>query len=317
MAGNDVGDFLERHSDVLARFFEHVAEMVFLMEVVGYRQFRYLLINAEAKKYAGLGQTACGKRIEEVYADQPHIAELLISKYQEAVDTRKPVLFVWDDTICCESILTPILNSAGVCTHVLSLVRDVTPRKRLVEQLQFMAYHDTLTGLPNRRLFQERLSAALAQHAETGLPFAVLYLDCDLFKTVNDTMGHEIGDRFLQEFARRLQTSVRTLDTVARLGGDEFVILLLSVADHGEAIRLTEQILASVRRPWKIQQHEFTASVSIGVAFCPQDGSSSQLLMRHADVALYLAKAEGRNQYALFDRASCPCCQASCQRAAP
>ncbi|UFJ42699.1 diguanylate cyclase [Brevibacillus humidisoli] len=296
----DVTELIERHTDVLSWFFDHAADMVFLMEVAGFRQFRYVFINREAMKVARISESAYGKRIDEVYADDPKKAELLISKYQEAVEVGKPVSFVSIDEICGESVLTPIINSDGVCTHVLSLTRDVTERKRLEEKLQFMAYHDTLTGLPNRRLFEERLSQVMTQTVKTGLPLAILYLDCDLFKEINDSMGHEIGDQFLQEFANRLQCCVRSSDTIARMGGDEFMILLPAVANQGEAIVLTQRILDSVRRPWKIRQHTFTASVSIGVALYPEHGSTGELLMRHADIALYQAKSQGRNQYTLF-----------------
>ncbi|MBO8162930.1 MAG: diguanylate cyclase [Brevibacillus sp.] len=299
MSLHDVSELIQRHGEVLASFFDHVADMVFLMEVAGYRKFRYVLINPAAMQFAGLTKDACGKLIDEVYATNPEKADLLNSKYQEAVERRGPVSFVSTDETCGESVLTPIMNANGVCTHVLSLTRDVTERKRLEDRLQFMAYHDTLTGLPNRRLFQERLTEALATARQTGQPLAVLYLDCDLFKTVNDTMGHEVGDEFLQGFANRLRYCVRATDTIARLGGDEFIILLPSI-QVSDVFDIAQRILDSVRHPWKIQKHQFTASASIGIALYPEHGDTSELLMRHADIALYQAKAEGRNQYALF-----------------
>jgi diguanylate cyclase (GGDEF)-like protein/PAS domain S-box-containing protein len=177
---------------------------------------------------------------------------------------------------------------------------DITARKLAQEQLEYQAYHDILTGLPNRLLFTDRIGVALA-HARRKERFAaVMFLDLDQFKTINDTLGHSVGDRLLQSVASRLSTCVRAEDTVARMGGDEFTILLPDLADRQGAIKVADKVLEAVRYPLSIDGMELYISTSIGISMFPEDGADAEALLKSADAAMYRAKDSGRNNYKFF-----------------
>jgi diguanylate cyclase (GGDEF)-like protein/PAS domain S-box-containing protein len=178
--------------------------------------------------------------------------------------------------------------------------RDITERKAFEEQLHHQAFHDPLTGLPNRALFAERLDHALARAARHGRTAAVLFLDLDRFKVVNDSLGHEAGDRVLVTVAARLKECVRGEDTVARFGGDEFAILLAELADASAAVRLAERIIATLDHPFRLGAHDIATATSIGIVRSTPAHTAADLL-RDADVALYQAKAKGRGRYEVFD----------------
>jgi diguanylate cyclase (GGDEF)-like protein/PAS domain S-box-containing protein len=177
---------------------------------------------------------------------------------------------------------------------------DITEQRRAEERLQFQAFHDALTGLPNRLLFVDRLSHALAQARRRGESLAVACLDLDRFKVVNDTFGHEAGDRLLVEIGRRLVACARESDTVARLGGDEFVAVLPGIRDRAQAAAAARRMLDALRPALTVDGHELRVSVSIGVTLCPHDGDDVSTLMRNADRAMYRAKELGKNDFRLF-----------------
>ncbi len=176
---------------------------------------------------------------------------------------------------------------------------DITKRKEAESQLVHQAYHDALTGLPNRMLFQDRLTQALGLARRNGRGLAVLFLDLDQFKLVNDTLGHAAGDRLLQTVAERLRQSVRRSDTVARVGGDEFNLLLPDVARGNQAARMAEKILATVARPVEVDGHRLYITTSIGISLFPADGDDAEALLTSADIAMYRAKELGRNGFQL------------------
>lgn len=181
-------------------------------------------------------------------------------------------------------------------------VRDVTKRREAERAVRSMAYHDPLTGLPNRLLFADRLKMVVARASRTREKTAILFIDLDNFKAVNDSMGHAAGDALLKEISSRLRSSVRESDTVARQGGDEFLVILNSVASVSQAVTASERILGSVRKPVKLTEGEVFVSASIGVVMHPDDGSDADVLIRNADVAMYHAKEGGRNQCQLFNQ---------------
>jgi diguanylate cyclase (GGDEF)-like protein len=169
------------------------------------------------------------------------------------------------------------------------------------QQLAHLARHDALTGLANRTLFLEKVAEALARMRRQGDTFAILMLDLDRFKTVNDSLGHPAGDALLKEIARRLQVATREVDCVARFGGDEFAVLQAADPDQrGGAITLSDRILAAVTEPYELDGYKIVLETSIGIALAPQDGDDAAELIKHADLALYRAKAEGRNRYCFF-----------------
>jgi diguanylate cyclase (GGDEF)-like protein/PAS domain S-box-containing protein len=176
---------------------------------------------------------------------------------------------------------------------------DITKRKDAESQLVHQAYHDALTGLPNRMLFHDRLTQALGLARRTHRGLAVLFLDLDQFKLVNDTLGHAVGDRLLQAVAERLRQSVRKSDTVARVGGDEFNLLLPDVGRGSQAAKMAEKILATVARPAEVDGHRLYLTTSIGISLFPADGDDAEALLTSADIAMYRAKEQGRNGYQL------------------
>jgi len=180
------------------------------------------------------------------------------------------------------------------------VARDITERKRAEERISFQAYHDLLTQLPNRALFKDRLSVALSQAHRSGRLVAVLFIDLDRFKLINDSLGHAEGDELLKGVAGRLQGCVRRSDTLARLGGDEFTILLPDLSDAEDAAIISQKVIDELRRPLSVGGQEVRATASIGIALYPSDGSEAESLVKHADIAMYHVKTAGKNGYAFF-----------------
>ncbi len=192
---------------------------------------------------------------------------------------------------------------AGAPTHYVGVFSDITRLKESQEQLDFLAHHDPLTGLPNRLLFQDRLLHAIGRAARESQQLAVMFIDLDRFKNVNDTLGHQTGDRLLKEVASALSGRLREGDTLARLGGDEFVVLLEHVDGQYGATQVAQKMVALFEQPFLVSGHELFVTGSIGVALYPQDALDANLLIRHADVAMYQAKARGRNGYQFYSPA--------------
>jgi diguanylate cyclase (GGDEF)-like protein len=189
----------------------------------------------------------------------------------------------------------PLSGGGWVSTH-----EDITERRRAEAALAFIAHHDALTELPNRTLFQERLMEAMAL-ARRGTHCALLCLDLDRFKVINDTLGHPVGDGLLRAVAVRLLTTVRAVDTVARLGGDEFAIIQVGLSSPDDASLLADRIIAAMRQPYHIDGHRVVSGTSIGISIALRDGTSSETLLKNADIALYLAKTERRGTYRFFE----------------
>lgn len=182
---------------------------------------------------------------------------------------------------------------------IQTLHQEVEDRKRIQERIQWMAHFDSLTNLPNRAFFAERSSEAIHQAAANNSPLAVIFLDLDRFKHVNDSLGHKVGDALLQDIAKRLRAAVREKDTVARVGGDEFVLLLPGANAQGAA-RVAGKLQEASRKPYNIGHHELNMAQSMGIALFPKDGENIDQLTQSADVAMYHAKLDGRNTYRFF-----------------
>jgi diguanylate cyclase (GGDEF)-like protein/PAS domain S-box-containing protein len=183
-----------------------------------------------------------------------------------------------------------------------AFMRDLTERKRTEHELTRLAFHDTLTGLPNRALFSDRLEHALSRARRPGDPVAVMFLDLDNFKVVNDSIGHEAGDQLLVAVADRLRACLRTPDTVARFGGDEFTILLDAITDPDEVTSVAERIAKSLRSPISVGGHEVFTTASIGIAIATDAEENTESLLRKADLAMYRSKGGGKAQYTVFDQ---------------
>ena len=209
---------------------------------------------------------------------------------------RKDGLMVWFETTS-RSVRDP--RSGGV-DEIIGVSRDISERKRAEEQIEFQAYHDALTGLPNRRLFRDRLTVALAHARRMRTPLAVMFLDLDRFKEVNDTLGHSFGDEMLKLVAARLQEALREEDSIARMGGDEFTVLLADLASTDDAATIAQKLIETVAQPMRIEEREIFITTSIGIALFPSDGDTAELLLKNADHAMYRAKDAGRSSVQLF-----------------
>lgn len=193
-----------------------------------------------------------------------------------------------------------VLDAQGQPFRRAGIVQDVTERKLQEARIERLAYHDPLTGLPNRSLLMDRLGQALAQAQRHQGLLALLFLDLDRFKNVNDTLGHLLGDRLLCQVAERLRTALRECDTIARLGGDEFVVLLTDVQDVADAAHVADKLLAALAAPFVLGERELHINASLGVSLYPRDGQDADALLKYADTALYKAKEGGRNAYRFF-----------------
>ncbi len=201
--------------------------------------------------------------------------------------------------IWIEAYAKLVLDEDDQVLRLQMVGRDVTERKRLEEKLSNMAFYDSLTGIPNRRLFQERLIQTIKEADRYERKFALLYMDIDKFKQINDTLGHDAGDELLKQFSIRVQNCLRDSDILARQGGDEFTILLTEIKEEKDAVSIAERILASLQEPWIVNESKFNTTSSIGVAYYKKGLSFSQL-MKNADTALYAAKEAGRNNIKLY-----------------
>ena len=197
---------------------------------------------------------------------------------------------------------SPIYDESGELAGVASIARDIGDRRRAQELIVFQAFHDPLTGLPTRALMMERLNLCLGRARQSGKMLAILFLDLDLFKAINDGFGHGAGDAVFQEVARRLTLSVRDGDTVARVGGDEFVVLLPDIARAEDAATVAHKLLEAIAQPFSSGGRRVDLTTSIGVSIYPDDGQDSEALLRSADNAMSRAKERGRNNYQLSIR---------------
>ncbi len=194
----------------------------------------------------------------------------------------------------------PLFNPDGSRKGLVVVGRDVTESRHSAARIQHLAHYDSLTDLPNRLLFQERLRQALAQARRSGKTLAVIFLDLDKFKDINDTLGHYMGDLLLKAVARRLLRCVRESDTVARLGGDEFAVLLTDLAEPADAAAVAAALNHCVAQPFSLDGHEIVTSTSIGITLFPEDALDDDELLKNADLALYRSKAEGRNNFHFY-----------------
>ncbi|WP_230321354.1 diguanylate cyclase domain-containing protein [Planococcus salinarum] len=207
--------------------------------------------------------------------------------------------FFWVDTT-----IIPLKDAEGAIYQVLAIMFDITDRKKLEETLHFMAYHDSLTLLPNRRLMMQEFTSLEQQAMEDQSWIALLYIDGDDFKSINDSFGHNTGDEFISSFGRALGESIGPADMAARIGGgDEFVIAAPGLTSEGAGMQiksLVTRIHQKLEEGWWIDGHHFTPTASIGISFYPKDGSNVEELVKRADSALYESKKSGRNQVRFY-----------------
>ena len=267
---------------------------------------KIIFINPAAKKLLGLsgsellGGSLC-KYVHPSYTEK--LKKYLIQVMDgEVVDPPESLKFTRGDNSILEvEVQAAPLNEAGR-KEVLLLLRDLSERRQAEELIQYYTYHDILTGLPNRVMLRELLNLALIQAFTNKQKLAVMFLDLDRFKIVNDAFGHSIGDQLIKNAANRLKKCLRASDTVARLGGDEFMILLPGIKRVEDTSRIAQKIITAFQEPWVLAGYEFNITPSMGIAVYPNDGEDADTLMKNADATMYRAKEKGKNNYQYYTR---------------
>jgi diguanylate cyclase (GGDEF)-like protein/PAS domain S-box-containing protein len=297
----------------LGTFLDHTAEAILITDA----KTRIVYINQSFTRVTGYswkeasGKTPrllhSGRQSAEFYA---HMWKCIHStgRWQGEIWNRRKSGEIYPEWLS----ITAIRGASGKVEHYLAIFSDITLRKREEQELYDLATHDALTGLPNRYFFSERFRHAMVRAKRAASLLALLYLDLDGFKPVNDALGHRCGDRLLQAVAKRLKRSVREVDTVARLGGDEFAVILEQLSQPRDAAATAKKLLHAIARPYLLEGHKAKLTASIGITVYPLDGEDVDMLLKRADGAMYRAKTERRNDYrfwgdpALYSRADAP-----------
>ncbi len=196
--------------------------------------------------------------------------------------------------------ISTVCDAQGQLTHYIAVFSDITERKATEAKVEYLAHHDVLTNLPNRTLLRDRFAQAVAHAARNNALMALLFLDLDRFKQINDTLGHDVGDHLLQEIAIRLVNCLREVDIICRQGGDEFIIVLTELKDNDAAMQITQKILLQLNEPFNIDGTQIITSFSIGISLYPDDSTNFEGLLNKADTAMYAAKKQGRNTFRFF-----------------
>jgi diguanylate cyclase (GGDEF)-like protein/PAS domain S-box-containing protein len=267
-------------------------------------------LNLIAEEMTGWSLTdAVGRPLTEILkvlnaTSRESISDLLKAAIEENRTVHMPpnsILLRRDGAeIPIEDSVSPIHNRDGKTSSAVIVFRDVSAARAMAMQIAYSAQHDFLTGLPNRMLFNDRVNQAIALAPRNSKNVAVMFLDLDGFKHINDSLGHSIGDKLLQSVAKRLCSCVRASDTVSRQGGDEFVILLSEVTHSSDTTLMSNRLLQAIARPHSIDGHDLHVTTSIGVSIFPDDGLDAETLIKNADTAMYQAKDNGRQSYQFF-----------------
>jgi diguanylate cyclase (GGDEF)-like protein/PAS domain S-box-containing protein len=269
--------------------------------------FRYIMVNRPFADQTGLRpEELIGKTVFDILPGPQ--AERVAAQDFLVLETGRPVDEEIEATLngvprSFLSVKFPIRDSQGALTAIGAITTDITVRKRYQAQLLHQASHDDLTGLPNRSLAMDRLAQAIALAKRHHSKTAVLFLDLDHFKTVNDSLGHSVGDALLKEAGRRLADAMRAIDTVARLGGDEFLIVLADLTQARQAETVARKLIERLSEPYHLDERELFVTASVGIALYPDDADTPEDLLRHADAALYQAKRSGRNAHRFYTAA--------------
>jgi diguanylate cyclase (GGDEF)-like protein/PAS domain S-box-containing protein len=280
-----------------AQAFETTHEGIFITDAQG----KIILVNRAFSDITGYtSEEVQGKEAHHFHSDQRD-SEFYLQMWKSLSVTGAWQGEIWnrrkDGEIYPEWVtISTVKDGEGNLSNYIVIFTDISSRKHAEDRLRFLATHDPLTGLPNRELFHDRLDQAImrARRAQSGKDekwrVAVMLLDLDNFKAINDTLGHAWGDRVLVEVAQRLQNCVRKSDSVARLGGDEFTIILEGVANRQNCELVANKVLQTISQPFELDGRNFILGTSIGISVYPMDGEDGETLLKHADVAMYRAK---------------------------
>ena len=317
----DSQDESRQLATMLRMMCDNVPDMIWAKDLEG----RYIFANkALCEKLLGTSDTSAplgktfdhfAERERAVYPDQPEwhtYGQFSQDVDRHTLSREEPTIYEESGNVRGSFVFLDVhqarfVSARGEVIGTVGCARDITARKASEAFVHHLAHHDALTDLPNRALLNERLRQALAQVRRDRTKLAVLFIDLDRLKPVNDTLGHDIGDLLLMEVAARLRSVMtRRVDTVARLGGDEFVILLPRINKEQDAEAAAERVLLALRQPFRADQHTIRISASIGVAFAPQHGLEAEALLKSADTAMYCVKRERGDDFRFFDESMQP-----------
>ncbi len=293
----------DRNYAFLRQIIDHIPTQITVKDV---RDRRYVLANRVAEIQFEKPQDAIiGKTPFELFSKQ--LAEQIAADDERALQSPDGLVLQehpWESKVSGSLIITSkriaIRDQDGEPRYIINVVEDVTERRRADEKIAHLAHYDALTDLPNRVLFRERIEHELKMTGR-GRQFALLYIDVDEFKGINDSLGHHVGDELLKLVASRLRSCIRDTDMVARLGGDEFAVIQTDVGDVDDVVEFVTRIQEAIRQPHECLGHQLSTDASIGVALAPQDGTDLDQLIKNADLAMYGAKASGRRTYRFFE----------------
>jgi len=296
-----IADFRHQtEQSLLQAFLENIPDNVFFKD----RESRFIRISNAMAAYFGLADPSQATNKSDADMFSAEHAKRAFADEQEIMSTGQPAVGreekeTWPDGHESWVLTTkvPLRNRHGQIIGTMGISRDITEHKQAEARIRYMALHDALTGLPNRNLLQDRLSQAIALAARNQKRVAVMMLDLDRFKFVNDSLGHYVGDRLLEAVSMRLKSCLRESDIIARLGGDEFVVVLPLASSDQDSEQVARKIMAAVVEPFEVEGHELHINSSIGICHYPTDGENPGALLQAADSAMYAAKAKGRGTF--------------------
>jgi diguanylate cyclase (GGDEF)-like protein/PAS domain S-box-containing protein len=297
-----LGEALEKSQEKYRTVLDDIQDAYFEVDLAG----NFIFINDSVCRHLGYSREELVKMNYRTFIAHED-AKAVYQTFNQVYRTGEPnrgfgyrVVRKDGNTGFAEISVSLLRDEKGEAVGFRGIGRDVTERKQLEQKLADMAMHDPLTGLPNRLLFNDRVAVGLAQVQRNSSKLAVMMLDLDRFKMVNDEMGHSVGDQLLKAAGERLAGIIRKSDTVARVGGDEFVLLIPHIARVEDAVKIAQKILDAFCKPFVFDGHRLHITTSIGIAIYPEDGEDAETLLKNADTAMYWAKEQGRATYELY-----------------
>lgn len=283
--------------------FENISEGIIITDVGG----KIINVNPALTKITGYPKDELIGKTPRVFQSGVHDKTFYSTMWAAILKTGSWSGEVWnkrkDGSIYPETLsITTVKDERNNKQNYIAVINDISNQKKTAEELQRLAFYDELTGLPNRSLFKENLNAAISNANRNNEIFALLFIDVDNFKLINDTLGHSYGDAMLKAMAKRLTNCVRETDVVARQGGDEFTVILHSLITSDDVIPVVNKILVSFESPIQVEEQKIFTSVSVGISFYPNDGDQPETLMKNADTAMYRAKDHGKNDYRVYTK---------------
>jgi diguanylate cyclase (GGDEF)-like protein/PAS domain S-box-containing protein len=295
----------DRNYAFLHQIIDHIPSQITVKDA---HDRRYLLANRVAELQFGLSRDAIvGKTALDLFSEaEADIIAADDDKMLQSADGLFKDEHPWESKGLGHRFITSrrigIRDQTGEARYIVNVVDDVTDRRRADEKIAHLAHYDALTDLPNRVLFREQMEREL-QRTRRGEQFALLYIDIDEFKGINDSLGHHIGDELLKTVANRIRSCIRDTDLIARLGGDEFAVIQTAVGNTADVVEFVTRIHEAIRQPYQCLGHQLSTDASIGIALAPQDGTDLDQLIKNADLAMYGAKADGRRTHRFFEPA--------------